>query len=40
MPNINHFISKLKLSCAVEREIALGRDNLNSWKQKWDVLSL
>ena len=33
MPTIHNFISKLKLSCA-------GRDNLNSWKQKWDVVSL
>ena len=40
MKNIHHFRSKLKLSCAVEREIALGRDNLNAWKKKWDVLSL
>ena len=40
MPNIHHFISKMNLSCAVEREITLVQDNLNSWKQKWDFLSL
>ena len=40
MPNIHHFKSKMKLNCAVEKQIALGRDNLSVWEKKWDFLKI
>lgn len=40
MPNIHHFTNVLKLSCAAEREIALGKDKLELWNKKWNVLNL
>lgn len=40
MPNIYHFANQLKFNCAVEREIALSRDKLDSWNRKWEILKL
>jgi hypothetical protein len=38
MPNIHHFRSKMKINCAVEKQIALGHDNLSVWEKKWNLV--
>jgi len=40
MPNIHHFTNVLKLSCAAEKEIALAKDKLDLWNNKWNVLNI
>ena len=40
LPTMFQFIYKLKLSCAIEKQIALSRDRLDSWNKKWDLLNI